>query len=169
MNWEAVGAISELVGAIIVVATLFFLAQQVRQANKLGTAAAEREWFDGWNDIVRHFAIDVETGKLMQLGFKDYSALAPPQKAVFMTKLVGVFNQAELALRLNKKGLIDDALTEKVMDMCVGILMTEGGHVWWDDVGPSFGIYKRLEEWRKRTDRPFRAWDSWSPWKADDA
>ncbi|MGR8950453.1 MAG: hypothetical protein ACU84Q_20610 [Gammaproteobacteria bacterium] len=167
MNWEALGALSEFFGSIIVVVTIFFLAQQIRQANKLGTAAAEQEWFDGWNDIVRHLAIDVETGELMQTGFNDYSALTAPQKAVFMTKLVGIFNQAELALRLKRKGLLDTALTEKVMDICVSILMTDGGSEWWKDVGPSFGIYESIEKFRKRSDRSFRAWNSFSPWKLD--
>ena len=34
MNWEALGAIGELVGAIAVVGTLFYLGFQIRQSNK---------------------------------------------------------------------------------------------------------------------------------------
>jgi hypothetical protein len=36
MNWEAIGAIGEIVGAVAVVATLIYLANQIRVA---GTAA----------------------------------------------------------------------------------------------------------------------------------
>ena len=36
MNWEAIGAIGELAGAIAVVATLFYLARQIRQSNAQG-------------------------------------------------------------------------------------------------------------------------------------
>ena len=35
MNWEAVGAVGEIVGAIAVVATLFYLAAQIRQNSKI--------------------------------------------------------------------------------------------------------------------------------------
>jgi hypothetical protein len=36
MNWEAIGAISDLVGALAVVLTLFYLARQIRQSNTQG-------------------------------------------------------------------------------------------------------------------------------------
>ena len=35
MNWDALGAIAELVGAIAVLLTLIYLAVQIRQNNKL--------------------------------------------------------------------------------------------------------------------------------------
>ena len=40
MNWEALGAIGELLGAIGVIATLGYLAFQIRQNNKLLAAQA---------------------------------------------------------------------------------------------------------------------------------
>ena len=38
MNWEAIGAVGEITGAIAVVATLGYLALQTKQANKLARA-----------------------------------------------------------------------------------------------------------------------------------
>ena len=35
MNWEAIGAIGEVIGALAVVASLIYLASQIRQNNKL--------------------------------------------------------------------------------------------------------------------------------------
>ena len=40
MNWEAIGAIGEIVGAVAVVATLGYLAIQTRQSNKLARSNA---------------------------------------------------------------------------------------------------------------------------------
>lgn len=40
MNWDAIGAIGEVVGAIAVVATIGYLAVQTRQANRLARANA---------------------------------------------------------------------------------------------------------------------------------
>ena len=45
MNWDAIGAIGEIIGAIAVVATLFYLAVQVRETRKeakLAAAQAQR-------------------------------------------------------------------------------------------------------------------------------
>ena len=38
MNWDAVGAIGEIVGAAAVVITLFYLGTQIRHANALARA-----------------------------------------------------------------------------------------------------------------------------------
>ena len=38
MNWDAIGAIGEIIGAIAVVATLAYLAQQIRYSSKIAAA-----------------------------------------------------------------------------------------------------------------------------------
>ena len=43
MNWEAIGAVGEIVGAIAVIATLAYLAIQVRQGTNSVQGAAELE------------------------------------------------------------------------------------------------------------------------------
>ena len=40
MNWESIGAIGEVVGAVAVIATIGYLALQTRQANRLARAGA---------------------------------------------------------------------------------------------------------------------------------
>ena len=42
MNWDAIGAIGEILGAIAVVATLFYLAVQIRYA-RIATVDRNRE------------------------------------------------------------------------------------------------------------------------------
>lgn len=40
MNWDAIGAIGELIGAVAVIATIGYLAVQIRQSNRLARASA---------------------------------------------------------------------------------------------------------------------------------
>ena len=40
MNWEAVGAVSEILGVVTVVVTLFYLAVQVKHSSSVAKAAA---------------------------------------------------------------------------------------------------------------------------------
>lgn len=42
MNWEAIGAISEIIGAIAVVASLVYLATQIRQSTKVAQSATRQ-------------------------------------------------------------------------------------------------------------------------------
>jgi hypothetical protein len=43
MNWEAIGAIGEILGAVGVIATLAYLAVQIRQNTKMARAATRQE------------------------------------------------------------------------------------------------------------------------------
>ena len=43
MNWEAIGAIGEILGAAGVIATLAYLAVQIRQNTKMARAATRQE------------------------------------------------------------------------------------------------------------------------------
>ncbi len=42
MNWDAISAIGEIVGAIAVVVTLIYLGRQIRQGTKATQVSAER-------------------------------------------------------------------------------------------------------------------------------
>ena len=58
MNWEAIGAIGETIGAIAVVLSLIYLATQIRQNTKSSEAATRQALADGAqflaNDAVEH-------------------------------------------------------------------------------------------------------------------
>ena len=50
MNWEAIGAIGEIIGAIAVFLSLIYLALQIRSNTNVEKAAALREVLDGYVD-----------------------------------------------------------------------------------------------------------------------
>ena len=55
INWEAVGAIGEMSGAVVVVITLLYLARQIRQSNRIAIASTEigiRNAFGSINESV---------------------------------------------------------------------------------------------------------------------
>ena len=51
MNWEAIGAIGEFMGGVVVVVSLVYLAAQIRQSNRHAEASAELSWIQGLNEI----------------------------------------------------------------------------------------------------------------------
>ena len=48
MNWDALGAIAELLGAIAVLATLLYLARQIRESSKAQTLSTYNSFIDGY-------------------------------------------------------------------------------------------------------------------------
>jgi hypothetical protein len=60
MNWDAVIAVAEILGAIAVVASLVYLAAQVKQSTRLGRADMVHATSDSWADYTRMIATDGE-------------------------------------------------------------------------------------------------------------
>ena len=51
MNWEAFGAIGEMLGAILVIVSLIYLALELRQSNQIARFTAARELMTRFNEI----------------------------------------------------------------------------------------------------------------------
>ena len=51
MNWEAIGAVGEIFGAIAVLATLVYLARQISQGVNFARSTQNKAIFDSYNDL----------------------------------------------------------------------------------------------------------------------
>lgn len=58
MDWDAIGAIGEVLGAAAVVATLLYLARQTAQANRIAKAAVARELSQKYSNLYELIASD---------------------------------------------------------------------------------------------------------------
>ena len=64
MNWEALGAIGEVTGAIAVVLTLGYLAVQIRQANAIARASAFRDLQQQMGSVIVEVAKDPDLNRI---------------------------------------------------------------------------------------------------------
>ena len=53
MNWEAIGSIGEVLGAVAVLVTLLYLAAQIKQTNKMARFDTTREIIAQFNPTTR--------------------------------------------------------------------------------------------------------------------
>jgi hypothetical protein len=148
MNWEAIGAIGEVVGAIAVIVTLLFLSNQIRQSNKLGRAEAERDWFSTWHALVREAMGSEESVELFRSGLNEYSSMTSNQRAVFSTKILALFDHVDVLRRLHEKGYVADDLLAPLMNVLNAIVATPGGSQWWMEIGSMLSISSYFEEHR---------------------
>jgi len=74
MNWDAIGAIGEIVGAAAVVISLLYLAIQIKTQNIESKLAATHEILEGFRTIVTTFQ-SAEGGALMVKAMNDYDGL----------------------------------------------------------------------------------------------
>jgi hypothetical protein len=108
MNWDALGAIAELLGAIAVVATLAYLSVQLRQNTasvRTSSAAAHSEAMRSLNIAV---AQDAELVRLYWAGLANRAALTDEDRRRF-DFLIGATTQGmEQMWRFHEEGVIDD-------------------------------------------------------------
>lgn len=71
MNWDAIGAMGEIFGAIAVLITVAYLAIQVRRSNELSRFSSSRDVINQFNELNRLVATDstlraalIKTGEL---------------------------------------------------------------------------------------------------------
>ena len=95
MNWEAIGAIGEAVGAAGVIATLGYLAVQIRQNTRTVRAATHQAWVSSMNDVNMQLPQSREFARVCLTGGADPSKLDPEELLQFDIYVVQVFNSFE--------------------------------------------------------------------------
>ena len=71
MNWDAIGAVAEAIGAITVIVTLVYLTIQVRQNTKAIDRSTERGVFDDANEWMYKVIESPELAELYLAGMQE--------------------------------------------------------------------------------------------------
>ncbi len=87
MNWEALGAMGEVGGAVAVVFTLGYLAAQIRQNTRTTQFAAIQALEQGVSSTMASWTSSVESAVLVDRGFSDYASLSREEQ-VYMQLLI---------------------------------------------------------------------------------
>ena len=142
MNWEAIGAVGEILGALVVVATIFYLAVQVRHtrhSNQMVAASRAAEASDIW---VRQLVQDADLLELYLRGVQNYESLERLEKARFSTLITQFLRGVEGAWSQNELGVITDDQWYGYVASVRRIIGSPGGKVVFQDIkdlfSPSF-------------------------------
>jgi hypothetical protein len=107
MNWEAVGAVAELLGAIGVIASLGYLAQQVRHNTRSVRAASYQSWFASYDSLSNLLLGDPALDALVHRAGSDPRELTPDERRRFLGVLRRGFRQFESLFYQHREGMID--------------------------------------------------------------
>lgn len=131
MSLEGVAVIAELTGAIGVIASLIYLATQIRQAKDVARAENVRDVQESFRRFTRMLAEDGEAAEIWRTGLNDRSDLSAIQQTRFdfMTgEHVLAFIDLESAYR---SGFLDRFLYERWLAWVAAILNSPGATEWW--------------------------------------
>ena len=138
MNWDALGAIAETLGAIGVIATLVYLAVQIRQNSKLLAASAKQAT---QTSIYAQNLLAVENPDVVQLiskGMQNLDELSDEERARFHYYWMTAFITFQEAFKEVKQPGTDEDFWNVLESGIRRQLRSPGLSAWWIRNSESF-------------------------------
>lgn len=130
MSWDAVAAIAEALGAIGVIATLVYLASQIRQAERTTLASIQH------SSIMNGFQLNIalaeaETAALFVKGAREFGALDLTERHRITLLLRASFAWYEDIFSHARRGVVDVDFWHRHRTNIMTLLRAPGLLEWW--------------------------------------
>ena len=109
MNWDAVGAVGEFVGAAAVVISVLYLASQVRTQNRESRIAGAHEIFEAFRNVAISFQ-DPGNASVMLKAANDYESLEEVERIRVIAIVIPFLRVWEEAYYQHQKGRLDEVM-----------------------------------------------------------
>jgi hypothetical protein len=104
VNWDAIGAIGQIVGALAVVISLIYLASEVRRNTRATQLAAMRSMHDAFNRWIQQISGNPDLSELYYRGIHDFDSLEGAEFVRFSTLMNQLFRTVEEMYYLQAAG-----------------------------------------------------------------
>ena len=133
MNWDAVGAVGEVAGAVAVVLTLFYLSRQIRHSTDVSKVSS-------YHEAISQMIESAKDPDFVRIQYK-FSINEPltPEEAIKADVLATLFIYShEILLHLYQTGQVDETLWDNIMannqrylvsDMMLPVLRARSGRL----------------------------------------
>jgi hypothetical protein len=138
MNWDAIGAISETVGAIAVVVSLVYLAVQIKKNTNLAKSEYHTTSVAGAARFYHWKSANLENAKIFTIGMKDFRALSIQERVILdgvLMDLVLMFRDMQEA---HERGLMELDTYNAWVSFLGTTLGMPGGKMWWEQARAHF-------------------------------
>ena len=109
MNWEALGAIGEIVGAVAVVITIGYLAVQIRQNTRTLRLSTHHMIGSRSTDLNRTMADSADLARITMIGDQNPDGLSPEDRRRWMAWNLVRFRHYEDLHYQYTNGMLDDS------------------------------------------------------------
>jgi hypothetical protein len=131
MNWDAIGALAELFGAVGVIVTLLFLVRQIQQNTRALRATTNHALNQQKTDVNLRIGLDPDAAEFLFRGMRCRDELEPHERArhtLLLRAVVGYYEDAYVQFR---EGLLDIE-TWEVSKFALGQVVSEPDFAgWW--------------------------------------
>jgi hypothetical protein len=133
INWEAVQAISETLGLLIVVGSLIYVGLEVRQNAKATRAATMNNIMSNWGEAYRGLSESENVGTLIWKGVQDVNNLEGADRWRFSVQIVALFHNYQNAHYQWSLGLYDAGAWAAQSKYLANLMSLAGVHSVWEE------------------------------------
>lgn len=131
INWEAVGAVGETVGALAVVVTLIYLATQIRTQNRESRLAAVHELTEAFRAAIMSFQ-DPNLAAIFVKAKTGFADLPEEERLQFIAMIHGVLRVWEDAYYQYRQDRLDERLWHAMVTQFSGYFSLPGVQRVWE-------------------------------------
>ena len=138
LNWNAIGAVGEILGALAVVVSLIYLATQIRAQNRESRISSVHEI----TSAIRHamsLLVDSDTAEIVVKGINDIDDMSDVERLRYIALNMIVFRVYEEAYYQVGQNRLDDYIWEGMKSQLTDFLGTDGAQKVWQLRGHQFG------------------------------
>lgn len=162
MDWDAIGAIGEIVGASAVVVTLVYLSVQLQQNTKSARSNAFSAWAASGSDVTGSAAADERMNRILHAAWTSEGSLTEETWPSFILWHQRFFYHIEAVWQMYQLGTLTKHIFDFEIDKTRQLLATPDVKQWWDAGGKRTVSKALREEIEKRMNEPSEfAWLLW--------
>jgi hypothetical protein len=135
MNWEAIGAIAELVGAIGVIASLGYLASQIRSSNRLSRSEAKLAAVAQYSSFIDDLIAHPELNAIFRRARRDLRSLEDEDRAQFVNIAMKAFYFFSAQHFQYRTGTLEETEWKESHRLLIWWLRGPGIQEWWQSFG----------------------------------
>lgn len=131
MNWDAISAVSQLIGSIAVVFSVLYLAIQVHRSTRVAKVAAQDAAAAAVRDVTNTFMENADMARIWRSGLENLGALSAEEQARFFHAAHQFLKALETIHFHHANGLMDEQLWLGWQEMLRHYIVAPGiSHYW---------------------------------------
>ncbi len=138
MTIQDLGSLGELIAAVATVATLVYLAAQIRQNTRALRSSSFHGVTDSFNQVNMRVANDESLARIFRLGSEDLAQLTDDERVRFGFMFLSAFRVFETLYYQDIQQIGESQLWEAEKTTMVALLSGSGARGWWDSNPLSF-------------------------------
>ena len=151
-NWEAISAISQMIGSIAVVFSVLYLALQVHRSTRIAKVTAQDAAATSLREVTRPFAENAELARVWRTGLENLQSLPAEEQARFFHSCYQFLKAFETIHFHHIHGLMDEQIFQGWCGLLRHYIVSPGMEHYWKLRQELFSA--RFQKFIHELDRP---------------